>query len=377
MADKRDYYEVLGLSKGASDDEIKKAYRSLAKKYHPDLNPNNAEAEAKFKEVGEAYAILGDPEKKAQYDRFGHAAFEQGDGGFGGGGGFGGFDFGGFGDIFSQMFGGGGGARSSQSRAVDGEDLLVRITLTFEEAVFGCKKDITFNHVEACSECKESGAAKGTAPETCQTCRGTGQVTVTQQTMFGAMQSSRPCQACRGRGKIIKEPCSNCRGTGYVKKSKKITVTIPEGIDNGERLRLSGEGDAGRRGGMNGDLYVEVRVKPHEFFVRDGMNVRCTLPLSFPDAALGAVIDVPMLDGTTERYTVPEGTQTGTDFTFRGKGVKAIRSQRRGDLIFTVKVEVPKGLDLRQKSLLEEFSKTLGDGNNREKTSFLKKIFKK
>lgn len=377
MADKRDYYEVLGVAKSADDAEIKKAYRSLAKQYHPDMHPGDAEAEAKFKEVGEAYAVLSDPEKRQQYDRFGHAAFDPA---AGGGGGFGGFsDFGGFsgfGDIFSSFFGGGGGGGATRNGPEDGDDILLRLTLTFEEAVFGCKQDITYNHIEACSACHGTGAAAGTHPETCATCRGTGQVTVQQQTPFGAIRSARPCSACGGRGKTIKEPCKECNGRAYVKVTRKKTVTIPEGIDNGERIRLTGEGDAGRRGGLPGDLYIEMRVKPHAFFKRDGRDLFCEIPITFAEAALGAEIDVPLPDGTTAKYEIPEGTQTGTAFTLRGKGVKELRSQRHGNLVFTVTVEVPKGLTQKQKDLLTAFAESCGEKNNEKKSSFFKKIFK-
>lgn len=380
MADKRDYYEVLGVSKSATEDEIKKAYRSLAKKYHPDMNPGDKAAEQKFKEVNEAYGVLSDAEKRQKYDQYGHAAFDPSAGGFGGfgGEGFSGFgDFGGFGDIFSSFFGGGGSSSARRNMPQDGDDLAVRITLDFEEAVFGCKKDVTFNRVEACSECHGSGAEAGSKPETCQTCHGTGQVTVQQNTPFGTMRSSRACSACRGTGQIIKNPCRNCAGKGYVKVTKKLSVTIPEGIDNGEQICLHGQGDAGRRGGNPGALYIEVRVRPHSFFERRGNDVFCEIPLSFSEAALGAEIDVPMLDGKTEKYTIPEGTQPGTTFTMRGKGIKEVRTSRRGNLSFRVTVEVPKGLNTEQKQLLSAFARSLGEGEKTKRASFLKKILKK
>jgi len=376
MADnKRDYYEVLGLSRTASDDEIKKAYRSLAKKYHPDMHPGDKEAEEKFKEVNEAYAVLSDSEKRAKYDQYGHAAFDPSMGGGGSGfGGFGDFDFG---DIFSSFFGGGGSSRSSRTSPIEGDSVMARISIDFEEAVFGCKKEVNFARVEACSDCGASGAKKGTSAETCQTCRGTGRVTVQQQTILGYMQTQRSCQACRGSGKIIKTPCPNCNGKGYIKVNKKLEVTVPAGIDDGQRIILRGQGSAGRNGGRAGDLVIEVRVRPHRFFERDGNNVYCEVPISFSEAALGAEIDIPTLDGKTEKYTIPEGTQTGASFTLRGKGIADVNTKRRGDLIITVTVETPKNLTSAQKKLLLEFSKSLGENNTGKKQSFFKKLFGK
>ncbi|MBO7304553.1 MAG: molecular chaperone DnaJ [Clostridia bacterium] len=379
MADKRDYYEVLGVSKSASEDEIKKAYRVLAKKYHPDMNPGDKEAEAKFKEANEAYAVLSDSEKRAKYDQFGHAAFDPASGGgsgFGGFGGFGGMDFD-FGDIFSSFFGGGGSSRSSRNVPIDGDDVLARVTITFEEAVFGCKKEISFGRVEACGECGSTGAAKGTSPETCQTCHGTGRVTVQQQTMLGYMQTQRACSNCRGTGKIIKTPCKNCNGKGFIKINKKLDVTIPAGIDNMQRIVLRGQGSAGRNGGSAGDLVIEVRVKEHKFFTRERNNVYCEIPISFADAALGAEIDIPTLGDKTEKYQIPEGTQTGTSFTLKGKGIADINTKRKGDLILTVTVETPKNLTSEQKKLLQEFSKSLGESNTGKRDGFFKKLFNK
>ncbi len=376
MAEKQDYYNVLGVSKSASDDEIKRAYRKLAKQYHPDMNPNNKDAEQKFKEVNEAYGILSDAEKRRQYDQFGHAAFENGGfggGGFGGGAGFGGFDFG---DIFSSFFGG--GASSSRANApMEGEDVGVRLTIDFNEAVFGCKKEVSFNRVEKCGDCKGSGAASGTTAERCTTCHGTGQVTVQQRTPLGIMQSSRPCSACNGKGKIIKTPCKNCRGTGNVKVTKKIEVSIPAGIDHGQRIALRGEGHAGKNGGANGDLIIEIRVRDHEFFERRGNNVYADLPITFTDAALGAELDAPLLDGTTQKLTIPEGTQTGTSFTLRGKGISDVNyPSRKGDLIYTVNIETPTNLSSEQKELLRCFADKCKDNNHAKKNGFFKKFFK-
>ena len=378
MAQKRDYYEVLGVSKTASADEIKKAYRTLAKKYHPDMNPGDKEAEAKFKEANEAYDVLSDGDKRQKYDQFGHAAFDPSAGaeGFGGFGGFGdgGFDFG---DIFSSFFGGGGGRGSARSAAVDGEDIAVRITITFDEAVFGCKKEISYPRVEACGDCNGSGAEKGSKPETCETCRGTGRVTVQQQTMFGRMQSQRSCTACRGTGKIVKNPCKNCNGKGYVRVTKKTEINIPAGIDNGQRIIRRGQGSAGRNGGAAGDLIIEVTVKAHKLFERERNNVFCEIPISFATAALGGEIIVPGLGGKDETYQIPEGTQTGESFTLKGKGIADVNTKRRGDLVFMVTVETPKNLTPEQKKLLSAFADSLGENNETKTKSFFKKLFNK
>ena len=376
MADKQDYYEVLGIQKGASADDIKRAYRQMAKKYHPDMNPDNKEAEQKFKEVNEAYEVLSDPDKKAKYDQYGHAAFEQG-GGFGGGfGGFDGFDMG---DIFSSFFGGGfGGGSRSQSRAnrpIDGEDIGVRVILSFEEAVFGCKKEVNFARVEKCKDCSGSGAKKGTSAETCSKCQGRGTVTVQQRTPFGVMQSSSACPDCHGTGKIIKTPCENCRGKGYVKVTKTLDVTIPAGIDDGQRIALSGQGSTGRNGGRSGDLIIQVAVRPHAIFERDGNDLYCEVPITFAEAALGATIKIPTLEGQID-YTIPEGTQTGTEFTIKQKGVTSVNSRTKGNLYATVVVETPKGLNEEQKKLLRQFGDALGEKNFTKKSSFFSK-FKK
>ena len=378
MADKRDYYDVLGVDKSADEASIKKAYRSLAKKYHPDMNPGDAEAEKKFKEVNEAYAILSDPQKKQQYDQFGHAAFEQG--GPGAGGGFGGFEgFGGCGDIFSDIFGGGFGGSSSARRnaPMRGDDVGATVNITFEEAAFGVKKDVTYNRIQRCSDCGGSGAEKGTQPETCSTCGGTGQRRVVQRMMGMQFQSTTTCEACRGTGKVVKNPCSNCRGTGFVKVSKKLGVSIPAGINDGERIALRGEGCDGRNGGPTGDLIITVRVRRHNVFERDGYNIYCEVPITVAEATLGAEITVPTLEGNIQ-YTIPEGTQPGTQFTIRQKGIPFVNnSTRRGDLIFTVNVEIPKGLNEKQKEHMRAFAESCGENNYGKKTGFFKKLFDK
>ncbi len=375
MAEKRDYYELLGIQKGASDEEIKKAYRKMAKKYHPDLNKGDAEAEQMFKDVNEAYSVLSDPQKKSRYDQFGHAGVDPsyGAGSGGGFGGFGGMDFD-VSDIFSSFFGGGfGGGASRRNAPIQGEDREVRVNLTFEEAVFGCEKEIKFNRIEMCDDCKGSGAAKGTSPETCSKCSGTGQVRVQQRTPFGVMQTQRTCDACGGKGKTVKTPCSSCSGSGYVRKHKSFTVSIPAGINDGQSITLRSQGDAGRNGGPNGDLYVTVSVAKHKLFNRDGMNIYYDIPITFAEAALGAKINIATLEGT-EEYNIPEGTQPGTVFTLKNRGVTEIRGSRRGNLSFRAVVEVPKNLSSKQKELLKEFAATCNDKNNAQKKGFFDKL---
>ena len=359
MAEKRDYYEVLGLNKSASEEDIKKAYKSLAKKYHPDLNPNNPEAEEKFKEINEAYGVLSDADKKAKYDAYGHAAFDpsQQGGGFGG---FGGFDADfDISDIFSSFFGG--STRTSRRGPVRGDDILQRVIISFEEAAFGCKKTIEYARIEECPDCGATGAKKGTSPETCPTCHGSGQIKRTQRTPLGMMQSTDVCGTCHGKGKIIKDPCTNCRGTGYIRIRKKLEVTIPAGIDDGQRVALRTQGDAGRLGGQPGDLIITVGVRPHPIFERDGYDIYCNIPITFTEAALGAEITIPTLDGKTA-YKIPEGTQTGTEFTIKGKGIQKLEYKGCGDLHFTVTVETPRNLTNEQKELLKKLDQKLDGG---------------
>ena len=374
MAEKRDFYEVLGIDKGADDAAIKKAYRSMAKKYHPDLNPGDKNAEEKFKEVNEAYEVLSDPQKKAAYDRYGHAAFDQTAGG--GAGGFGGFgdfgDFGDIGDIFSSFFGGGGGSSSRRNGPVRGSDIRVRLNITFDEAAKGTKKTVTYPRVEECPECSATGATKGTSPEVCRKCNGTGTVRVQQRTMLGMMQTTTPCPDCGGKGKIIKDPCDNCRGKGYIRINKTIEVTVPAGINDEQTLSVRSQGDAGRNGGSYGDLLVFVNVRPHPVFERRGYDLYCEIPISFPEAALGAEVSVPTLD-ENETYTVPEGTQTGTTFTLKGKGVQKLNSKNKGDLHFTVVVETPKGLNFEQRELLRKLGDSFRDRSKKGSSRFRKK----
>ncbi len=377
MAEKRDYYEVLEVDKGADQDNIKKAYRKLAKKYHPDLNPGDKNAEAKFKEVNEAYEVLSDADKKAAYDRYGHAAF---DGSMGGGGGEGfSADFGDLGDIFGSFFGGGfggfGGGSSSTRRNGPrrGEDIGISVTISFEEAAFGVKKDISFSRIANCQTCGGSGAKPGTSPETCKECGGTGQKRVVQRLGGMSFQSTVTCDACRGTGKIIKETCQTCRGNGSVKTTKNLTVTIPAGIDDGQRISLAGMGNDGKNGGGPGNLIVEVRVRRHSLFERQGTNLYCEIPITVSEAILGAEIDVPTLEGT-QKYKIPEGTQNGTRFTLRGQGIANINNpQRRGDLTFTVNVEIPRGLSEKQKDAIRGFADMCGETNYTKRQSFFKR----
>ena len=376
MAAKRDYYEVLGVSKNATEDEIKKAYRKLAKKYHPDANPNNKEeAEAKFKEVNEAYENLSDPQKRKMYDQFGHNG-PQGFGGQGGPFGQGGYysysssgfdnfgDFGDLGDIFSSIFGGGFGGRNSSSKRngpSKGADLNVRMEITFEQSYLGVEKEIVITRDEECNHCHGTGAKPGTSPIKCPTCHGTGQVTQVQNTILGQMQTTRTCSACHGTGEIINEPCENCRGKGTVRKQPKIKVKIPAGIDDNQTVVLRGEGEPGKKGGAKGDLYITVKVKKHSVFTRKGNNVLCEIPITITQATLGAELEIPMVDGSKEKYKIPEGTQTGSKFNIRNKGFKSISSNSVGDFIFTVTVQTPKRLSKEQRELLVKLAQTMNE----------------
>ena len=375
MADKRDYYEVLGVDKGASDSEIKSAFRRKAKECHPDLHPDDKVAEAQFKELNEAYEVLSDSDKRAKYDQFGHAAFDPS---MGGGNPFTGGGFSGFGDIIDQVFGGGFGGFGGYSSAtrngpVQGNDLRYSLTLTFEEAAFGVKKEILIPREESCPTCSGSGAKPGTTPTRCTTCGGTGQVRTQQQTMFGSFASTRPCSACKGTGKIITDPCSDCRGTGRIRKNTRIAVSVPAGIDNGQTISLAGEGEDGLRGGPSGDLYITVGVKPHNLFKREGYNLLLDFPISFTTAALGGDVQVPTLSGPI-KYRIPEGTQPGTEFRIKGQGIQQLRGNGKGDLILRIKVEIPKRLNNKQKDLLREFDSTTSDREYDNRKNFLDRV---
>ena len=378
MADnKRDYYEVLGVQKGAADDEIKKAYRKLAKKYHPDLNPGDKEAEAKFKEVNEAYEVLSDKDKRARYDQFGFAGVDPNFGGGAGGGnpyagGVGGFDFS---DIFDSFFGGFGGStrRANPNAPRRGTDVEASVVVSFEEAAKGCRKTISFNKIETCPDCGGSGAAKGTSPSTCSQCGGTGQVRINQRTPFGVVQSVGTCDRCGGRGKIIETPCRTCDGKGRLRRQKTIEITIPAGIDDDQILNVGGKGNAGANGGPNGDLHVYVSVRPHAIFTRRGNDVWCEMPITFTQAALGADVTVPTLDGKVQ-YHVHEGTQPGDVFKLKGRGIQSLNGRGRGDQYVQVTVEVPKNLSKRQRELLAEFEKNADDKNYQKRKSFFGKL---
>lgn len=369
---KRDYYEVLGVSKGASDDEIKKGFRKMARKYHPDVNRDNTkEAEEQFKEVNEAYEVLSNSERRAQYDQFGHAAFE---GGAGGGGGFGGFGGGGgFNDIFDMFFGGQSGFGGRQPGPEKGSDLRYDMEITFEQAAFGVETEIQIPRTEDCKKCNGSGAAPGTHAETCSQCKGSGQIQVAQNTPFGRMVNTRTCDRCHGEGKIVQTPCKECHGQGKTRVKRKIKVKIPAGVDNGSRLRVSHEGEAGLRGGPPGDLYVYIFVKSHKLFTREGSEVICEVPISFVQATLGDEIEVPTLDGKV-KLKITEGTQSGTIFRLREKGIPHLRGNGRGDQHVRVKVVTPQKLNEKQRELLQEFGKASGENINPEQKNFFKKV---
>lgn len=364
---KRDYYEVLGVSKDADEATLKKAYRQVAKKYHPDMNPGDAEAEKKFKEASEAYAVLSDPEKRRQYDQYGHAAFE---GGAGGAGGFGGFDFGGadfsdiFGDIFGDLFGGGGRRGRASQGPMKGANIRKSVRITFEEAVFGCEKELDVVLKDPCTTCGGSGAKPGTSPETCPKCGGKGQVVYTQQSFFGTVQNVQTCPDCHGTGKIVREKCPDCGGTGYISNRKKISVTIPAGIDNGQSVRIREKGEPGVNGGPRGDLLVEVTVSRHPIFQRQDMHIFSTVPISFAQAALGADIKIKTVDGDVI-YTVKPGTKTDTKVRLKGKGIPSVRnSQVRGDHYVTLVIQTPEHLSHEAKEALRKFDELAGNTLN-------------
>lgn len=376
MADKRDYYEVLGVQKGASDDEIKKAYRACAKKYHPDLHPGDKECEEKFKEVNEAYEVLSDSDKKARYDQFGHAGV---DSNYGAGAGGAGSPFGqgiDIDDIFSSFFGGFGGRRSNNANApMRGSDIETTVYISFEEAAKGCKQTINYSCVTTCDACHGTGAQPGTSPKTCSSCGGSGRVTINQRTPFGVVQTQRTCDACHGRGKIVDNPCKKCGGSGKQRKNKTVDVTIPAGIKDQQILNVSGRGNSGTNGGPAGDLHVYVNVRPHPVFERRGDDVWCEVPITFTQAVLGADVVVPTLDGKVS-YTVREGTQPGDVFRLKGKGIQRLGGRGRGDQYVRVTVEVPKNLNGKQKELIKQLDGATGDKNYAKRRNFFDKIKK-
>ena len=367
MADKRDYYETLGVAKGATDSELKSAYRKLAKQHHPDANPGDASAEQKFKEISEAYAVLSDGDKRAAYDQYGHAAFDPSGGG--GGGYYGNVNFD-MHDIFNSFFGDsfdifGGGRRRPGPRR--GADLQMRMQIKFEEAVFGATKEVQLQANEICETCKGSGAKPGTHAENCKECGGSGQVRAIQQTLLGSMTTVRTCPACKGEGRVIKEPCGPCRGSGRVRATKTLNITVPKGIDNGQSIRLAGKGEPGEKGGPDGDLLITMQIQPHKVFTRQGNNLYLEVPITFVQAALGDEISVPMLDGSEEKYTVKAGTQPGAVVHLKGKGVPSVRNNRNiGDLVVKFNVTVPTGLTDKQKEHLLAFNEAMGDDYNKK-----------
>lgn len=382
MAEKRDYYEVLGIQKGATEDEIKKAYRKMARENHPDLHPDKAEeCEEKMKEINEAYAVLSDPEKRQRYDQFGHSGLG---GGMGGMDGFGGFT-GSYGDVndifesvFGSMFGGGGafrtgGGSSNANAPRRGRDIGTSVNISFMEACKGTTKEMNISHQEKCTACNGSGAEPGSKPETCPHCQGRGTVRVTQQTFLGTMSSTNPCPHCNGKGTIIKNPCSKCRGMGRTKVQKKINLNIPAGIDNGQALRVSGEGDCGTNGGPSGNLTVEVNVRPHPVFRRNGYDVECDVVISYAQAVMGDVIEVPTIDGTV-KLTIPKGTQPDTKQRLKGKGIQHLQRDGRGDQYVILKIEVPRDLNRKQEEALKNFDSLLEDRNYPKKKSFMDKL---
>ena len=370
---KRDYYEVLGVSRGASEAEIKKAYRKLAKENHPDLHPGDKEAEARFKEVNEAYEVLSDADTNARYDQFGHAGVDPN---FGAGGGFdGSFDFGDLGDIFGSFFGGGfgGGRRTNPNAPQRGESIRLSLAISFEEAAFGSEKTVTEERMETCETCHGTGCAPGSTPEVCPECHGTGTVQVRRQTPMGVFATSSPCTRCGGKGKIIHQPCKDCHGTGAVRKRKTIQASIPAGIDNGQTISIRGQGNAGKNGGPAGDLLITITVRPHELFRREGTSVLCEAPITFAQAVLGAELEIPTIDGKV-KYELPEGTQSGTTFRLKGKGIPALNGRGRGDQYVTVYIETPRNLNKEQKEALKKFAESMGDSNYEARPKFFKKF---
>lgn len=376
MADKRDYYEVLGVNKNATDDEIKAEYRKKAKKYHPDLNPDDKTAEAKFKDVNEAYEVLSDKDKRAKYDSFGHAGVDPSYGGgnpYGGAGGFGGVDLG---DIFSSFFGGGfgGSTRQSANAPRRGGDVRASVALSFMEAAHGCKKSIAISVLENCSQCGGSGAAAGTSPSVCSDCGGSGYVVVQQRTPFGVMQNTRPCSKCQGKGKTVANPCPKCKGSGKVRVKRTLEINIPAGVDDEQTLQVKGRGDVGENGGGAGSVIVIITVRPDLLFERERYDVLVTVPVSYTQAALGAEIVVPSIDGRI-KFTVPDGTQSGSSFRLRGKGIPYLNGSGRGDMYVTVNVEVPKKLSREQRAALKELDKSLTvDKNFEQQKGFADKV---
>ena len=381
MADKRDYYEVLGISRDASDADIKKAYRSLSKKYHPDIN-KAPDAEAKFKEVTEAYEALSDPQKRAAYDQYGHAGMDQGFGGGGAGQGFGGFGGeqgfggGGFEDIFSQFFGGGGGGRQQPNAPRQGSDLQYRMDLKFKEAIFGKETKVSYNREAECHTCHGSGAKPGTSAETCHKCHGAGQIQVERQTPLGRMMSRETCDICGGTGKEIKEKCTTCRGTGREDERHTVKVTVPAGVEDGQQMRLQGQGEAGTNGGPYGDLFIVFRVEPSKEFERDGAQIYVEVPITFAQAALGDEIEVNTVHGPV-KLKIPSGTQTHTSFRLRGKGVPKLHGNGNGDQNVTVKVVTPDNLNAKQRDALKAFAVASGDSVNPQDSNLFDKILNK
>ncbi len=375
MADKRDYYEVLGVTKDASADDIKKAYRKKAKECHPDLFPNDAAKEAQFKEIGEANEVLSDPEKRARYDQFGHAGVDPN---YGPGGGYGGgVDFGDIGDIFSSIFGGfgGGGRRADPNAPRRGNDCVATAVISFEEAAKGCKKKVGVQRIATCPDCGGSGAKKGTSPQTCPQCQGRGQVIQQQRTPFGVMQTQSACPRCQGKGRIIPEPCPTCGGQGRIRQTEQVGINIPAGIDDNQVINIPGRGSAGQNGGPAGDLQVQISVRPHPLFERDGYHIWYELPITYAQAALGAEVDIPTLDGRIS-YTIKEGTQPGDILRVKGKGIPHLNGRGTGDLLLKIVVEVPKNLTAEQKKLLRAFDKATGEKQYQKQKSFFDKLKK-